>query len=127
MVHIAKVFNDIDSPLVVVVLQICQSTSPQIVKNLDLRGMDPRRAQGGDDGVYVGRRAGFVLRSEVDESVRVWEAPLLELDNKEVGHYLAQNYSWPKNAWRNPRSRIGMKPGLCLETIDAGIKIMPIL
>ena len=46
---------------------------------------------GGDNGVYVGRRAGFVLRSEVDEYVRVWKAPLLELDDKEVGHHLAQN------------------------------------
>jgi hypothetical protein len=48
---------------------------------------------GGDDGVYVGRRAGFVLRSEVDEYVRVWEAPFLKLDNKEIGHDLAQNLS----------------------------------
>lgn len=48
---------------------------------------------GRDDGVYVGRRAGFVLRSEVDEYVCVWEAPFLELDDKEIGHDLAQNLS----------------------------------
>lgn len=46
---------------------------------------------GGDDGVYVGRRAGFVLRSKVDEYVRVWEAQFLDLDDKEIGHDLAQN------------------------------------
>ena len=45
----------------------------------------------GDDGVYVGGRAGFVLRSKVDEYVRVGEAPFLELDDKEIGHHLTQN------------------------------------
>ena len=46
---------------------------------------------GGDDGVYVGGRAEFVLRSEMDEDVRVWEASFLELDDKKIGHHLTQN------------------------------------
>jgi hypothetical protein len=46
---------------------------------------------GGDDGVYVGGRTGFVLGSKVDEYVRVWKAPFLELDDKEIGHHLTQN------------------------------------
>jgi len=48
---------------------------------------------GGEDGVIVVRRAGFVLRSEVEEQVHVGEAPFLELDDKDIGCDLAQNLS----------------------------------
>jgi hypothetical protein len=46
---------------------------------------------GGDDGVYVGRRAGFVLKSEVDECVHVG-GPVFETAESKSGD-MAVNFT----------------------------------